>query len=54
MAKIQEVNDDEPVDKVKKVTLANLLPAISRQAHLVIAGNEYLNVSLTLYIKRTE
>ncbi|KAI9254519.1 Peroxin-3 [Phascolomyces articulosus] len=52
MAKIQEVNDDEPVDKVKKVTLANLLPAISRQAHLVIAGNEYLNAFA--YIKELQ
>lgn len=31
-------------EPAKKVTLANLLPSISRQAHLVIAGNEYLNV----------
>ncbi|KAI7851434.1 Peroxin-3 [Circinella umbellata] len=52
MAKIQEVNDDEPVNKVKKVTLANLLPAISRQAHLVIAGNEYLNAFA--YIKELQ
>ena len=29
----------------KKTTLANLLPGVSRQAHLVISGNEYLNVS---------
>ncbi|CDS12509.1 hypothetical protein LRAMOSA04703 [Lichtheimia ramosa] len=27
----------------KKTTLANLLPGVSRQAHLVISGNEYLN-----------
>ncbi|KAI9491894.1 Peroxin-3 [Zychaea mexicana] len=50
--KIQEINDDEPIDKVKKVTLANLLPAISRQAHLVIAGNEYLNAFA--YIKELQ
>ncbi|KAI8146360.1 Peroxin-3 [Fennellomyces sp. T-0311] len=50
--RIQEIHDDEPIDKVKKVTLANLLPSISRQAHLVIAGNEYLNAFA--YIKELQ
>ncbi|KAI8099208.1 Peroxin-3 [Halteromyces radiatus] len=39
--RIQELTNDSI--EIKKMTLANLLPAISRQAHLVIAGNEYLN-----------
>lgn len=45
--KIYEANDNEAAqfNAAKKVTLANLLPSISRQAHLVISGNEYLNVS---------
>lgn len=43
--RIQEINDDEVALVTKKVTLANLLPAIGRQAHLAISGNEYLNVS---------
>jgi peroxin-3 len=44
---IQEISNVEAlqVDEGKRLTLANLLPTISRQAHLVIAGNEYLNVS---------
>ncbi|KAI8327964.1 Peroxin-3 [Chlamydoabsidia padenii] len=39
--RIQEITTEMAPEK--KMTLANLLPAISRQAHLVIAGNEYLN-----------
>lgn len=45
---IQEVTHAEALNLEqggKKIILANLLPTISRQAHLVIAGNEYLNVS---------
>lgn len=44
---IQEVTHAEALElqEEKKVILANLLPTISRQAHLIIAGNEYLNVS---------
>ncbi|CAO3597013.1 unnamed protein product [Absidia cylindrospora] len=42
--RIQEITTDHTTSPTtKKMTLANLLPAISRQAHLVIAGNEYLN-----------
>ncbi|KAI9366566.1 Peroxin-3 [Pilaira anomala] len=42
---IQEVTHAEALklQEEKKVILANLLPTISRQAHLIIAGNEYLN-----------
>ncbi|RCH83075.1 peroxin, partial [Rhizopus stolonifer] len=36
----------------KRVSLANLLPTIGRQAHLVIAGNEYLNAFA--YIKELQ
>ncbi|KAI7905032.1 Peroxin-3 [Cokeromyces recurvatus] len=36
----------------KKMTLANLLPIIGRQSHLVIAGNEYLNAFA--YIKELQ
>ncbi|KAI9470747.1 MAG: Peroxin-3 [Benjaminiella poitrasii] len=36
----------------KKMTLANLLPTIGRQSHLVIAGNEYLNAFA--YIKELQ
>lgn len=43
--RIQELAPDDVDLAPKKMTLANLLPAISRQAHLVLAGNEYLNVS---------
>lgn len=35
---------DDNQAATKKTTLANLLPGVSRQAHLVISGNEYLNV----------
>lgn len=50
--RIYEVHENEAaqVNVAKKVTLANLLPSISRQAHLVISGNEYLNVSNLIYI----
>ncbi|KAI9317416.1 Peroxin-3 [Dichotomocladium elegans] len=34
-------HDEDPA--AKRVTLANLLPAVSRQAHRIIAGSEYLN-----------
>ncbi|KAJ8653704.1 hypothetical protein O0I10_010626 [Lichtheimia ornata] len=34
---------DDNQAATKKTTLANLLPGVSRQAHLVISGNEYLN-----------
>ncbi|ORX48835.1 hypothetical protein DM01DRAFT_1326094 [Hesseltinella vesiculosa] len=40
--RIQEIKDDASAGD-KKMTLANLLPSISRQSHLIIAGNEYLN-----------
>lgn len=44
---IQEVSQEqEAQSQEKSLTLAKLLPIISRQAHLVIAGNEYLNVRL--------
>ncbi|KAI9310943.1 Peroxin-3 [Dichotomocladium elegans] len=49
---IQEVEKDDKQEAPKKVTLANLLPSISRQAHLVIAGNEYLNAFA--YIKELQ
>lgn len=48
MSSIREVTAEEALQletTQKKVSLANLLPTIGRQAHLVIAGNEYLNVS---------
>ncbi|CAO3652325.1 unnamed protein product [Cunninghamella echinulata] len=42
--RIQEISNDTPTNtKKKEITLANLLPSVSRQAHLIIAGNEYLN-----------
>jgi peroxin-3 len=49
---IQEVTHAEALnlEQGKKVILANLLPTISRQAHLVIAGNEYLNVSISCFM----
>ncbi|CDS05857.1 hypothetical protein LRAMOSA08385 [Lichtheimia ramosa] len=50
--RIQEINDDEVALVTKKVTLANLLPAIGRQAHLAISGNEYLNAFA--YIKELQ
>ncbi|CDH57062.1 peroxin 3 [Lichtheimia corymbifera JMRC:FSU:9682] len=50
--RIQEINDNEVVEVAKKVTLANLLPAIGRQAHLAISGNEYLNAFA--YIKELQ
>lgn len=45
---IQDITHAEALhlEQGKKVILANLLPTISRQAHLIIAGNEYLNVSV--------
>lgn len=44
---IREVTAAEALtlEQGKRVSLANLLPTIGRQSHLVIAGNEYLNVS---------
>lgn len=47
---IQEITHAEALhfEQGKKVILANLLPTISRQAHLIIAGNEYLNVKYTM------
>lgn len=47
VSSIREITSAEAasMEEGKKVILANLLPTISRQAHLVIAGNEYLNVS---------
>ncbi|KAI7883048.1 Peroxin-3 [Lichtheimia hyalospora FSU 10163] len=50
--RIQEINDDQVAEITKKVTLANLLPAIGRQAHLAISGNEYLNAFA--YIKELQ
>jgi peroxin-3 len=51
---IREVTHTEALnlEEGKKVILANLLPTISRQAHLVIAGNEYLNVSISFFLKK--
>ncbi|KAI9244414.1 Peroxin-3 [Sporodiniella umbellata] len=43
---IQEITEE------KTLTLAKLLPIISRQSHLVIAGNEYLNAFA--YIKELQ
>lgn len=43
--RIQEITNETTASiKKKEITLANLLPSVSRQAHLIIAGNEYLNV----------
>jgi hypothetical protein len=46
--RIQEINSNylQPLVTEKKVTIANLLPPVSRQSHLIINSNEYLNVSL--------
>ncbi|KAG2185393.1 hypothetical protein INT44_002184 [Umbelopsis vinacea] len=43
--RIQEINSSylHPVTTEKKVTIANLLPPVSRQSHLIINSNEYLN-----------
>ncbi|KAG2235842.1 hypothetical protein INT48_003954 [Thamnidium elegans] len=51
---IKEISHAEALDleQEKKVILANLLPTISRQAHLIIAGNEYLNAFA--YIKELQ
>ncbi|KAG2199668.1 hypothetical protein INT47_005193 [Mucor saturninus] len=51
---IQEITNAEALhlEQGKKVILANLLPTISRQAHLIIAGNEYLNAFA--YIKELQ
>ncbi|CAO3687847.1 unnamed protein product [Rhizopus microsporus] len=50
---IQEVSQEqEAQSQEKSLTLAKLLPIISRQAHLVIAGNEYLNAFA--YIKELQ
>ncbi|KAI8368180.1 Peroxin-3 [Radiomyces spectabilis] len=53
-SRIEEIPADSVLQQpsVKKLTLANLLPSISRQAHLVIAGNEYLNAFA--YIKELQ
>ncbi|KAL0074066.1 Peroxin-3 [Phycomyces blakesleeanus] len=51
--RIREVTEADLVNmKPKTSTLAKLLPVISRQAHLVIAGNEYLNAFA--YIKELQ
>ncbi|KAG0168457.1 peroxin [Apophysomyces sp. BC1034] len=50
--RIKEITGEEARRMEKKLTLANLLPSISRQAHLVIAGNEYLNAFA--YIKELQ
>ncbi|KAI8995000.1 Peroxin-3 [Pilobolus umbonatus] len=52
--RIREISADEALklEEGKRATLANLLPNISRQAHLVIAGNEYLNAFA--YIKELQ
>ena len=54
ISSIREVTSAEAsqLEEGKKVILANLLPTISRQAHLVIAGNEYLNAFA--YIKELQ
>ncbi len=46
VSSVKEVSQAEAqiIEQGKSLTLAKLLPIISRQAHLVIAGNEYLNV----------
>ncbi|KAG2206076.1 hypothetical protein INT46_010080, partial [Mucor plumbeus] len=51
---IREVTAAEALTLVqgKRVSLANLLPTIGRQSHLVIAGNEYLNAFA--YIKELQ
>ncbi|KAI8575944.1 hypothetical protein K450DRAFT_259067 [Umbelopsis ramanniana AG] len=43
--RIQEINSNylQPSAIEKKVTIANLLPPVSRQSHLIINSNEYLN-----------
>ncbi|KAJ2964361.1 hypothetical protein NQZ79_g704 [Umbelopsis isabellina] len=43
--KIEEINNNylRPTAGDKKVTIANLLPPVSRQSHLIINSNEYLN-----------
>ncbi|KAH8553101.1 Peroxin-3 [Umbelopsis sp. PMI_123] len=43
--RIQEINSNylQPSSAEKKVTIANLLPPVSRQSHLIINSNEYLN-----------
>jgi peroxin-3 len=45
---IKEITAAEALklEQATRVSLANLLPIIGRQSHLVIAGNEYLNVSV--------
>ncbi|KAF7722526.1 peroxin [Apophysomyces ossiformis] len=50
--RIREISAEEARRMEKKLTLANLLPSVSRQAHLVIAGNEYLNAFA--YIKELQ
>lgn len=51
VSSIREITAAEALtmEQGKKVSLANLLPTIGRQSHLVIAGNEYLNVSLKIH-----
>ncbi|KAF1801920.1 Peroxin-3 [Mucor lusitanicus] len=51
---IREVTAAEALtlEQGKRVSLANLLPTIGRQSHLVIAGNEYLNAFA--YIKELQ
>ncbi|CAO3694399.1 unnamed protein product [Umbelopsis ramanniana] len=52
--RIQEINSNylQPLVTEKKVTIANLLPPVSRQSHLIINSNEYLN-ALT-YVKELQ
>lgn len=55
MSGIREITTEEALQletAPKKVSLANLLPTIGRQAHLIIAGNEYLNAFA--YIKELQ
>lgn len=54
VSSIKEVSQAEAqiIEQGKSLTLAKLLPIISRQAHLVIAGNEYLNAFA--YIKELQ
>jgi peroxin-3 len=51
---IREITASEALklEQNTRVSLANLLPIIGRQSHLVIAGNEYLNVSLIIKKKK--
>jgi hypothetical protein len=44
--RIQEINKNylRPTSAEKRITVANLLPPVSRQSHLIINSNDYLNV----------